>query len=583
MPHQAKITITGLGAGAPGDITLSTWEALKTSPCILLRTGRHPVVKWLHREGICFSTFDHFYEEACGFQEVYARIAETVLDMARREPVLYAVPGHPLVAEDSVRLIIEKAEQEAMSVKLLSAVSFLDALFSALRFDPVAGVQLVDGLRLDEGPPLGTRAAVITQVYSRSVASDVKLALLEVYPPEHLVTVVRGAGIPDEERIETVPLFELDRLTWIDHLTSVYIPTVSSQLSVVGSCRKNKAGDIQDRMEIGYGAKDEAAPENLETKDEAEVAGRGQAVGEPESVNRLSEVEAVRLDGGKVFDSCTNSVMGAQSESEGCDCDRTCRFPLDPLVEILAQLRGENGCPWDREQDHRTLRPYLLEETYEVLEALDEENMYNICEELGDLLLQIVFHAQIAAENEKFDMNDVIAGITEKMIRRHPHVFGAVTVKDSNEVSLNWEKIKAKERDGSRPQGLLSGISHSLPVLMRAVKLQEKAAGVGFDWPDYRGALEKTHEELDELESVISDGDKVQIEEELGDLIFSVVNLARLLGVEPEAALVGTSGKFERRFSYVEKMAGQAGKELLKCTLSELDMWWEEAKKQEKI
>ncbi len=583
MPHQARITITGLGAGAPGDITLSTWEALKTSPCILLRTGRHPVVEWLRGEGICFSTFDHFYEESCSFQEVYARIAGAVLDLARRGPVLYAVPGHPLVVEDSVRLIIEKAEQEAMAVKLLPAVSFLDSLFSALRFDPVTGVQVIDGLRLDEGLPLGTEAAVITQVYNRLVASDVKLALLEVYPSDHPVTVVRGAGIPDEERIETVPLFELDRLTWIDHLTSVCIPTVSSQLSVVGSCRKNKAGDIQDCMEVGCGAKDEAAPENLETKDEAEVAGWGQAVGEPESVKRLSKMEVVRLDGGKVFDSCTNSVMGVKSEPEGCDCSRTCRFPLDPLVEILVQLRGENGCPWDREQDHRTLRPYLLEETYEVLEALDEENMYKICEELGDLLLQIVFHAQLAAENKKFDMNDVIAGITEKMIRRHPHVFGAVTVKDSSEVSRNWEKIKAKERDGSRPQGLLSGIPHSLPVLMRAVKLQEKAAGVGFDWPDYRGALVKTHEELDELESVILDGDKMRIEEELGDLFFSAVNLARILGVEPETALVGTSGKFERRFNYVEKMAGQAGKELSECTLSELDLWWEEAKKQEKI
>lgn len=254
---------------------------------------------------------------------------------------------------------------------------------------------------------------------------------------------------------------------------------------------------------------------------------------------------------------------------------------MDPLVDLLARLRGEGGCPWDREQDHLTLRSYLLEETYEVLEALNEENMYKLCEELGDLLLQIAFHAQIAAENGDFDMNDVVRVIKEKMIRRHPHVFGSTTVRDSQEVTLNWKKIKELERQGQVTAGLLDGVPMSLTALMRAMKLQEKAAAVGFDWPDYRGAMEKVNEELGELKAAILDGEQAQIESELGDLLFSVVNLSRLLGIDPEVTLAGTSEKFIKRFGHVERIALQNRKELSQCSLAELDTWWEEAKKQE--
>lgn len=496
MPSHAKITVAGLGPGSPGTLTLKTLGALKSSPRVLLRTGIHPVVEWLRQEGIAFSTFDHIYEAETDFQKVYARIAEEVHSEAQKGEVLYAVPGHPLVAEESVRLIIKMAENNDINIEIIPAVSFLDALFLALRIDPGLGLQVIDGLRLDQNPPAPNRAAVITQVYSRLVASDIKLSLLEIYPPEHRVTVVKGAGIPGEERLETMPLFEIDRLAWVDHLTSLYVPEISFDVPEAG---------------------------------------------------------------------------------------QACRFPLDPLVHILAQLRGEGGCPWDREQDHRSLRPYLIEEAYEVLEAIDEGDRYKICEELGDLLLQIVFHAQIAAENQYFDMNNVVSGISEKMIRRHPHVFGSVNVKDSSEVILNWEKIKAEERAGNIPESLLARVSQCLPALMRAAKLQEKAAGAGFDWPDYRGALEKTCEEMDELQAVIIEGDPVKIEDELGDLLFSVVNLARLLNIEPETALSGTCVKFTRRFAHVEKMAGLSGRKLSSFSLSELDKWWEDAKKLEKI
>ncbi|HHU85353.1 MAG TPA: nucleoside triphosphate pyrophosphohydrolase [Peptococcaceae bacterium] len=260
-----------------------------------------------------------------------------------------------------------------------------------------------------------------------------------------------------------------------------------------------------------------------------------------------------------------------------------CRYPLDPLVKIMSRLRSEDGCPWDREQDHRSLRPYLLEESYEVLEALDEGDMYKICEELGDLLLQVVFHAQIAAEKQSFDINDVVAGISEKLIRRHPHVFGSLTARNSRDVVLLWDRIKAKEREGVPPKGLLAGVSMSLPALMRAARLQKKAAGAGFDWPDHHGAMDKVREELAELEAAVAGKDPVEIEGEIGDLLFSVVNLARLLGIEPEAALTGTAAKFTRRFEYVEKMARLNERDLGQCTLAEMDQWWEEAKNLEKI
>lgn len=577
MTSQRKIIIAGLGAGSPGGITLGTWEALKASSPILLRTEKHPVVDWLRREGISFTTFDHIYQEEPCFQQVYHRIAEEVLQKARRgDKVLYAVPGHPLVAEESVRLVLEKAEREGWEVELLPAASFLDDLFIVLRLDPGLGLQVIDGLRLEERPPLTDRAAVITQVYSRRVASDVKLTLLEMYPPEHQVTVVRGAGIPGLEKIKKTSLFELDRLEWVDHLTSVFVPEIRRQRSEVrfqeNSSEKRNAGSGELRngiREVGCGRNSGSA--------------FNQAAGDLGGAGLEEEIEVIQVyeDEDGAFEA--ENLSEKELHREKAVVDQACLFPLDSLVSILVRLRGPGGCPWDREQDHRSLRPYLLEETYEVLEAIGEENRYKICEELGDLLLQIVFHAQIADEAGLFNINDVIEGISEKMIRRHPHVFGTVAVKDSKEVILNWEKIKTEERAGNPPAGLLSGVARSLPSLMRAVKLQEKAAHVGFDWPDYRGALAKVREEMVELESAISSNRPVEMERELGDLLFSMVNLARLLGIDPETALLETSGKFAGRFAFIEKKAGLAGRDLRSCTLSEMDEWWENAKKQEKI
>lgn len=597
MSDQATISIAGLGPGASGDITLSVWEALRSSTCTYLRTGKHPVVNWLLQENISFSTFDYFYEKFASFEEVYLQIAEAVITAVKLGPVLYAVPGHPLVAEESVRLIIEAAEQKGIRINLLPAVSFLDAVFSTLRLDPGLGLQIVDGLRLDQKMPLMDRPSLITQVHSRLVMADVKVALLELYPPEHWVTVVRAAGLPDEERIEVIPLCEVDRLEWVDHLTSLYVPEVGCRKSGVGYAERNgvNSNDGQAGRQLSH-HQSVAGPmpddgKETESTDDGEIIEVIQVYEKQDSFaetgRRLLKVRRLQKSGLDSDAGFKNKklVQTGYSENEATGkmgTDEGCRFPLDPLVDLLARLRGEGGCPWDREQDHLTLRPYLLEEAYEVLEALNEENMYKLCEELGDLLLQIAFHAQIAAEKRYFDLNDVVRGINEKLVRRHPHVFGSATVRDSREVKLNWKKIKELEREGRVTASQLDGVPMSITALMRAEKLQEKAAAVGFDWPDYRGAMEKANEELSELKAAISSGGRAQIESELGDLLFSVVNLARLLGVDPEVALAGTSEKFVRRFGYVENMVRCNGKELSQCSLTELDSWWEEAKKQEK-
>ncbi|NLW16770.1 MAG: nucleoside triphosphate pyrophosphohydrolase [Firmicutes bacterium] len=252
---------------------------------------------------------------------------------------------------------------------------------------------------------------------------------------------------------------------------------------------------------------------------------------------------------------------------------------LVELAQVMDKLRGPEGCPWDREQDHISLKPYLVEEAYEVLEAIELGDMHKLAEELGDLLLQIVFHAQIAKERGEFDLTEPLQQIVAKLKRRHPHVFGDVQVESSQQVALNWEEIKARERRGQETASLLDRVPRNMPALMQAYKIQEKAARVGFDWDDIGGAWDKVREEKAELERAIASGDRSQIGEELGDLLFAIVNVARFLEVEPETALLSTVMKFRHRFAYIEEQAQAAGKALETYSLQELDKWWEEAKR----
>jgi tetrapyrrole methylase family protein/MazG family protein len=251
---------------------------------------------------------------------------------------------------------------------------------------------------------------------------------------------------------------------------------------------------------------------------------------------------------------------------------------LESFMQVIARLRAPDGCPWDRKQTHTSLRPYLLEETYEALEALDTRNMDSLREELGDILLQIALHAQIAVESGEFTIADVIQGINRKIVSRHPHVFGSVNVRDDRDVVQVWEKLKELERAENgidQQKGLLDGIPAILPALSQAQSIQDRAARVGFDWPEISPVIDKVMEELQEVRQAET---ALEREHELGDLLFAVVNLVRWYGVDAESALRYTNTKFRKRFAHIEASAKKAGRELQKMTLEEMDTLWEESK-----
>lgn len=483
------ITIVGLGPGNPSHLTVGALETLKSGRPVLLRTAIHPTVEPLRAMGVTFDSCDDLYERAHSFEDVYAAVAERVLNY---EDVVFAVPGHPLVGESSVKLIMARAPER---VELLTGPSFLDTLLITLGLDPVDGMELLDALQLGRRLPSGDLPAVVMQLHSRAVCSDAKLALMERYPDDHPVTLVRAAGVPGAERRVDIELHELDHFDWVDYLTTLYLPPLKP------------SGPL------------EADPRRWAPT----------------------------------------------------------RWPVDPLVETMARLRATDGCPWDREQTHQTLRKYMLEEAYEVVEAIDQGDPEHLCEELGDVLLQVAFHAQVARESGNFDMHDIVQGITAKLLRRHPHIFGDAEAKTAEDVTRNWEQIKKAEKGDKRPASLLDGVSRSLPALSRAESVQKKAAKVGFDWDDVQGPAGKVREELEEVLSA----DAGHQEEEVGDLLFAAVNLARMLKVDPEVALSGTTAKFIRRFQHIEKRAAELGRVLSEMTLEEMDTLWDEAKQTE--
>jgi tetrapyrrole methylase family protein/MazG family protein len=483
------ITIVGLGPGSPGHLTVGALEALRSGRPVILRTAIHPTVPALREMGISFTSCDELYERGQSFEDVYREVAERVLAC---EDVVFAVPGHPLVGESSVKLIMERAPER---VALITGPSFLDTLLVTLGIDPVDGLELLDALQLHRRLPSGDLPAVVMQVHSRAVASDAKLALMERYPDDHPVVLVRAAGVPGEERKVATALYELDHHDWVDYLTTLYLPPLKA----------SEAGDADPRR---------WAPS---------------------------------------------------------------RWPLDPLVAVMDKLRGPDGCPWDREQTHESLRRYLLEVAYEAAEAIGAGDPEHFAEELGDVLLQVVFHAQLGRETGHFDMHDIVEGITAKLVRRHPHIFGDVEVQTAADVTRNWAAIKRAEKGGAAPESLLEGVSMAQPALSRAYAVQKKAAGVGFDWEDVQGPAAKVREELAEVLSA-KPGD---LEGEVGDLLFAVVNLARALHADPEVALTGATAKFIRRFQHIERRAAENGLKLEEMGLSEMDRLWDEAKQAE--
>jgi len=252
---------------------------------------------------------------------------------------------------------------------------------------------------------------------------------------------------------------------------------------------------------------------------------------------------------------------------------------IEKLLEVMARLRDpDHGCPWDLQQNFASIAPYTVEEAYEVFDAIDRNDMAGLRDELGDLLFQVVFHARMAEEQGAFDFHDVAAAIVGKMRRRHPHVFADVSVKDAEAVVAGWERVKAEERARAGDSSALAGVARALPALKRAQKLGKRASAVGFDWPDRLGVDEKIREELAELELAVGSRKREDIDEEFGDLLFAVVNLARHLDVDPEAALVAANRKFERRFRDMERAVLASGRKFSELSLETLDQEWRAAK-----
>lgn len=483
---KAKVIVVGLGFGGADSLSLGTWRLLKEKQTIYLRTEQHPVVDWLKKQGISFVSFDEVYEKHESFAPVYDEIADRLLEQAQKQAeIVYAVPGHPMVAEKTVQLLKERGPKSGVEIEILGGESFLEIAFSRLGIDPIEGFMLLDGTDLQPSQVQPDLHLLIAQVYDRMIASEVKLSLMEVYPDDTPVYLATALGISGEERIQKVPLYELDRQDVYSNLTTVYVPPVKEE---------------------------------------------------------------------KVFYR---------------------RF--DYLTGIIEKLRSPQGCPWDREQTHQSLRPYLLEETYELLDALNEGDPEAMLEELGDLLLQILLHAQIAKEEGTFDIAEVIETLSTKMIRRHPHVFGDVKVESAEQVVKNWDKIKQQEK-GEKKQSILDGIPKSYPAMLRAFKQQKKAEKAGFDWGDVSGVYEKVLEEMEELKKAESPDER---EKEYGDLLFTVISLARFYKIDPEAALQKACRKFYQRFTYLEERAKELGKPLAEMDMSVLDQWWEEAKRKE--
>ncbi len=478
-----KITVVGLGPGDPGMLTRRAWDALRAAREVYLRTARHPTVAALP-EGPTYHSFDDRYEAAADFAALYEEIAREVVALGRRpEGVVYAVPGHPLIGEATVARALGLAQEAGIPVEIVAGVSFVEPALTALRLDGLSGLQVLDAVEVAamHHPPINPDApALLAQLYNQTVASDVKLVLMNQYPDEHPVALIHAAGT-DDERVERLPLYEIDRSPRLAHLTALYI----APLPQPGS--------------------------------------------------------------------------------------------FEAFQETIAHLRAPDGCPWDREQTHQSLRRNLLEETYEVLEAIDAENTDAMREEFGDLLLQVVLHSQIAVDEGEFKMADVIAAINDKIIRRHPHVWGDVQADNPEQVVVNWEQLKKRERQdkGNAHASLLDGIPKALPALDQSFRYQERAARVGFDWPEIAPVFDKVQEELAEVQAAAT---PVARAAEVGDLLFALVNWARWLGVEPESALREANARFYRRFRHIERAAAEQGRDVKDMTLDEMDALWNEAK-----
>lgn len=472
-----SITVVGLGPGDPALLTAKGAAALASGAPVWLRTRRHPSVDALALGGEAHN-FDGLYEEAESFDAVYRAIVDRLVAEGSSRDIVYAVPGDPTVGEATVHELLTRSRGgDAPPVAIVHGVSFLEPVCAALAIDPLGGLQLVDALepRVDAARP-----ALVAQVYGRGAATGLKLALLEQYPPDHPVTVVAHAGLPDQTVAE-LTLEEIDRRDGLfDHLACLYLPSL--------------------------------APEaNLRS--------------------------------------------------------------FDGLRAIAHKLRSPDGCPWDREQTHATLKPFLLEEAYETLAALDSGDPRELSEELGDLLLQMALNTEIAEEAGEFTYGDVFEFINTKLIRRHPHVFADAEIETVDQQWKAWQQIKQAEKPDQ--ESILAGVPKAMPALAYAQAVQERAARIGFDWPKLDDVLDKLTEEVGELRRAGTHDEQL---DEFGDVLFVLANVARWMKLDAEEALRHTNSKFYLRFSGMEALARERDLKLGDVSLDEMEALYQEVK-----
>lgn len=483
---MSGITLLGLGPGNPKYLTNEALQWLAGVAEVYVGDSHHPALA-VFPANVKISNLEGLVLGKTGNQGRIQLLVDRILELGQRsEGVTFADTGHPCRDSAISRAVFQQASRDGVPIKVIAGLSWSELALQMTGQVDSTGLTILNAqdliVRHMPGfPPSHT--AVISCVDTAETAAELKQVLLQVYPPEHPLTLIQTAG--QEPIIEQLRLNQLEKSSNLSAFTSLKV----------------------------------------------------------EPMNENSAFE---------------------------------RFQ-----DIVARLRAPDGCPWDREQTHESLRQHLLEESYETLEAIDSGNMADLREELGDLLLQIVLNAQIAGENGRFNMAQVIDGISSKIISRHPHVFGEFKVEGVGGVLKNWEKLKEAERqqNGSLKKGLLDGAPASLPALAYSHEIQDRAARVGFDWPGIEGVIAKVHEELEEVLAAKTDAER---EGEIGDLAFAVVNLARWLKVDPESALRGTNQRFKKRFSHIEDTARERGVSLGDLGFEEMDRLWEDAKRNSK-
>ncbi|GCF10347.1 nucleoside triphosphate pyrophosphohydrolase [Dictyobacter arantiisoli] len=500
MTHSG-IIIVGLGPGGIQDLTLEArrvlLEAAEGEQIVYFRTIIHPTVEPLKQDipKLRIESFDRLYDESEDWSMLYQQIATEICDRAQEQSILYAVPGHPLIGETSVQLVLQQARARGIATRIVSGLSFIEPVCNMLSLDPFeVGAQIVDAtnlatLRPDElaGHVIPTVPLMVVQVYNRRLATEVKLALGEFYPDEWIVKLVRAAGVGEDEAVLEMPLYELDRNNFANHLSTLYVPPVGTLAAL-------------------------RAPETLRS--------------------------------------------------------------------ITERLRREpDGCPWDRQQTHETLKRYVIEETYEVVEALEEQNMDKLAEELGDLLLQVYLHAEVARQSDEFTIGDVYEQINAKLIRRHPHVFGDAEVENAGQVVQNWDAIKQQERASAgvdiQQESILDRVPQATPALMVAQEYQKRVAKSGFEFTSLPDVYAKIKEEMAEIEAATTLEEQ---REEIGDLLFITAKLARFFKIDAEEALRLANRKFQQRFQSMEAIAHEEERLLTSYSTAEWEVLWARAK-----